>query len=197
MLKRGNSGIRLRQIASAKAAYHSTAHTAGQQRVFTECLLDTAPARISRQVEYRTIADVAALTTHLAPYYLAYRMHQFRIPCSSHSKASRKYGSTDGHMTVRSLFGKEYRNTESCIFDYIFLDCISGTGCLFGGEAVVESLAGPGVGAISGPEHSGSCLLNKIFELLRHLHRFRAGNLIHLPTQRTQKLAYFFLDCHS
>ncbi len=105
---------------------------------------------------------MCALTTHLLADHFANTSDQIAIPCRRHSYACWKHSGADRHVTVGSFFGYKERNAQPCVLDHVFLQCVSGHGGKAWIKAIVKGLACPWVGAVDGPQHSGTALCYQV-----------------------------------
>ena len=196
MLQRGYCSERLVKLTASQAAYLSCTKRTAQHGIFAERLLYSAPARVTSKIEHRTIADMSTLQTHFLTDYTAHFLKQSFRPCRRQPYTRREHCGADSHMTVRSLFSQEHRDTQASILYYVLLQGVSGLGSLFRIQSVGQRLLCPRVGTIHRPQHTCVTLAYQLLELLGRNHVLTFYS-IHLPSKRTKQLPYLFFCRHA
>ena len=191
MLQGGNHAFR------GGSTHQGRCHLAGQVHVFTVSFFHAGPARFARKVNHRSVADESAHGRELVADHLAHLSDQFRVPCGAEADGSGEHRSADGHMPVRRFFGQKDGNAQAGGVHGVALE---GVVCLHGQlrvQAVLQGLAGPGIGPESAPEHAAVLFLDEFPVIVGDAHFIGSHLFVHGPAQRAQELPQLLLHGHA
>ena len=120
--KKTFSGVK---VIPLKTAYKRFSHFAYEKRIFAIRLFNPRPTWVTRQVKYWTITDMSSLCSCLFGYGTSHLFYQFEVPSTRLPYRCREDSCTNGHVTMRTFFRKEKRNTQTGLFNHISLKLIN------------------------------------------------------------------------
>ena len=109
-----------------KPADVGAAHRGSEIRVFAECLLDPAPARIAGQVQDRREPLSQPQGQHALPNRGRDRLEQLRVPAGCGADRLSEARRRTGHQPVQRLLGQDSRDAPSRLLEQEPLDGVSG-----------------------------------------------------------------------
>ena len=191
MLQRGDDSL------AGSAADHGRCHLRGEVHVLAVGLFHAGPAGLAAEVDDGTVADVPALCGEFTADDGAHLLQQFRIPGSAEADRRGKHRGADGHVPVGGFLGQEDGNAQARGIHGVVLKGVVSFYRQTGIQACFQGLAGPGIRAESGPEHSAVLLLDKTAVCVGDDDGGIGDFLIHRPSQGTEELSQFLFEGHA
>src|SRR5260221_14042283 len=102
----GYHGVRMIAPLTLKSLYHRHPHTGIEIGVFAICLLNPAPARVTRQAKHRAQQHIDAMRPCLGGNGPADIIGESRIPGSSYLQRYRKRSAPKTTLAMQPFFDK-------------------------------------------------------------------------------------------